>query len=132
MKSNKDLLTGGIQSKIFRLILLTVALLTAVYAAMSLVHSNMLSRLVAESGEKQQSSIAGTTSSVMDQAVMQTLERANRTEARIANDLFDAARDRVVFLGDCAAKLLAQKGSGRALISICAAGGQGVVAILER
>jgi acetyl-CoA C-acetyltransferase len=30
------------------------------------------------------------------------------------------------------AKLLAQKGSGRALISICAAGGQGVVAILER
>ena len=31
-----------------------------------------------------------------------------------------------------AAKLLAQKGGGRALISICAAGGQGVVAILER
>jgi acetyl-CoA C-acetyltransferase len=31
-----------------------------------------------------------------------------------------------------AAKLLAQNGSGRALISICAAGGQGVTAILER
>src|SRR5689334_7259530 len=31
-----------------------------------------------------------------------------------------------------AAKLLDEKGSGRALISICAAGGQGVVAILER
>ncbi|HZE41739.1 MAG TPA: acetyl-CoA C-acetyltransferase [Stackebrandtia sp.] len=31
-----------------------------------------------------------------------------------------------------AAKLLADKGSGRALISICAAGGQGVTAILER
>jgi acetyl-CoA C-acetyltransferase len=30
------------------------------------------------------------------------------------------------------AKLLDQKGSGRGLISICAAGGQGVVAILER
>jgi len=30
------------------------------------------------------------------------------------------------------AKLLAHKGSGRGLISICAAGGQGVVAILER
>ncbi|NKY60211.1 acetyl-CoA C-acetyltransferase [Nocardia flavorosea] len=30
------------------------------------------------------------------------------------------------------AKMLAEKGSGRALISICAAGGQGVVAILER
>lgn len=31
-----------------------------------------------------------------------------------------------------AAKQLAEKGSGRTLISICAAGGQGVVAILER
>jgi len=31
-----------------------------------------------------------------------------------------------------AAKLLHQKGSGRALISICAAGGQGVTAILEK
>ncbi|MGH3439721.1 MAG: acetyl-CoA C-acetyltransferase [Sciscionella sp.] len=31
-----------------------------------------------------------------------------------------------------AAKLLAEKGSGRALISICAAGGQGVTAIVER
>jgi len=31
-----------------------------------------------------------------------------------------------------AAKLLAQQGKGRALISVCAAGGQGVVAIVER
>jgi acetyl-CoA C-acetyltransferase len=31
-----------------------------------------------------------------------------------------------------AAKLLADKGAGRALISICAAGGQGITAILER
>src|ERR671915_165982 len=30
------------------------------------------------------------------------------------------------------AKLLAERGSGRALISICAAGGQGIVAIVER
>jgi acetyl-CoA C-acetyltransferase len=30
------------------------------------------------------------------------------------------------------AKQLAERGSGRGLISICAAGGQGVVAILEK
>jgi acetyl-CoA C-acetyltransferase len=30
------------------------------------------------------------------------------------------------------AKLLAEKGSGRGLISVCAAGGQGVTAVLER
>jgi acetyl-CoA C-acetyltransferase len=42
---------------------------------------------------------------------------------------FAATGGRIV---NVAAKLLAQKGSGRALVSICAAGGQGVVAILER
>jgi acetyl-CoA C-acetyltransferase len=31
-----------------------------------------------------------------------------------------------------AAKLLAERGSGRALISVCTAGGMGVVAIVER
>ncbi|MDB4431232.1 acetyl-CoA C-acyltransferase, partial [Pseudomonadales bacterium] len=30
------------------------------------------------------------------------------------------------------AKMIAQKGSGRGLISICAAGGQGVTAIVEK
>jgi acetyl-CoA C-acetyltransferase len=30
------------------------------------------------------------------------------------------------------AKLLAEKGEGRGVISICAAGGQGVTAVLER
>ena len=42
---------------------------------------------------------------------------------------FAATGGRIV---NVAAKLLAEKGSGRALISVCAAGGQGVVAILER
>jgi acetyl-CoA C-acetyltransferase len=41
---------------------------------------------------------------------------------------FAATGGRIV---NTAAKLLAEKGSGKAVISICAAGGQGVVAILE-
>jgi acetyl-CoA C-acetyltransferase len=42
---------------------------------------------------------------------------------------FAATGGRILATGS---KLLAEKGSGRALVSICAAGGQGVVAILER
>lgn len=42
---------------------------------------------------------------------------------------FAATGGRIV---NVAAKLLAERGAGRALISVCAAGGQGVVAILER
>jgi acetyl-CoA C-acetyltransferase len=49
--------------------------------------------------------------------------------SRAAGHPFAATGGRIL---NVAAKLLAQKGSGRALISICAAGGQGVTAILER
>jgi acetyl-CoA C-acetyltransferase len=42
---------------------------------------------------------------------------------------FGATGGRIVAI---LAKLLAERGSGRGLISICAAGGQGVAAIMER
>ena len=57
-------------------------------------------------------------------------ERLNVTGSSLAaGHPFAATGGRIV---NVAAKLLAEKGSGRALISICAAGGQGVVALLER
>lgn len=58
------------------------------------------------------------------------LSRLNvRGSSLAAGHPFAATGGRIVAT---AAKLLAQKGKGRALISICAAGGQGVIAILER
>ena len=56
-------------------------------------------------------------------------DRQTQSESLAAGHPFAATGGRIV---NVAAKLLAQRGSGRALISICAAGGQGVVAILER
>ena len=52
-----------------------------------------------------------------------------RGSSLAAGHPFAATGGRIV---NVAAKLLAERGSGRALVSICAAGGQGVVAILER
>ena len=49
-------------------------------------------------------------------------------DALAAGHPFAATGGRII---NVAAKLLAEQESGRALISICAAGGQGVVAILE-
>lgn len=57
-------------------------------------------------------------------------ERLNVTGSSLAvGHPFAATGGRIV--ATCA-KLLAERGQGRALISICAAGGQGVAAILER
>ena len=108
MRKFKNLVIGGIQSKVFNLILYTVILLTAAFMAVSIYHTNMLSRLVARSGESQQAAISGITSSVMDQVVTQSLARTNQMEAHMANEIFDAAADQVTFLADMATKLFAQ------------------------
>ena len=105
MRRFKNLVIGGIENKIFNLILFTVILLTAAYMAVSVYHSNMLSKLAADSGQQQQQSIVEISSSVME--VSLSLERTNRTEAKFADEMFEAARSRVAFLGDYAAKLFA-------------------------
>ena len=107
MKRIKKLTLGGIQSKVFLLILITVSLLTTAFLAVSSSHSGMLARLASETRGRQQDSIAGITSAVMDNVVSETLEHANWTEARLADELFEAVRNRVTFLGDYAAKLFA-------------------------
>ena len=107
MKRLKKIVIGGIQSKIFNLILVTVLLLTAAYMAVSLYHSHMLSDLAEESGEKQQESISATTNRVMDQVVKLTMERSNRMEADIADGMFDNIRKQVTFLGLCTEHLFA-------------------------
>jgi len=107
MKRFKSLVIGGIQSKVVSMILATVILLTSAYMAVSMHHSSMLVRLTAESENRQQGAIEQTASSAMDQLVEQVLQRSNRAEARIADEMFDAVRDRVTFLGECTTNLFA-------------------------
>ncbi|MBR0407521.1 MAG: SpoIIE family protein phosphatase [Clostridia bacterium] len=108
MKRIKNLVIGGIQSKVFNLILYTVVLLTAAFMAVSIYQNNMLSQLAAESSRQQEEAIGEITGQVMNAVVEQSLARSNRTDAEIADAMFDSAAQRVSFLADCAAKLLAQ------------------------
>ena len=107
MKRYRKLVIGGIQSKVINLILFTVTVLTVAFIVVSLVHSSMLSKLSKESGQRQQASIAKITDGVMDSVVTRSLARANGMEARIADEMFKAAGERVTFLADRATKLLA-------------------------
>ena len=107
MRRFKNLVIGGIQSKVFNLILYTILLLTIAFAAVYMYQSNMLAQLAAESGQQQQEAISGITGQVMDAVVQQSLERSNRTDAAIADAMFDSAAQRVSFLADLTTKLLA-------------------------
>ena len=108
MKRFKNLVIGGIQSKVFNLILYTVLLLTAAFMAVSIYQNNTLTQLVGESSRRQQEAIGDITGQVMDAVVEQSLARSNRTDAEIADALFGSAAQQVTFLADCATKLLAQ------------------------
>ena len=98
MKRYKNFVIGGIQSKIFNVILVSLILLTVAFILISAYHSNLLSDLVVESTQKQQEVVSDTTQTVMDQVITQTLERSNSMEVKIADEMFDSARDRLIFL----------------------------------
>lgn len=53
MRRIKNLVIGGIQSKVFNLILYTVMLLTAAFMAISIYQNNMLTQLAMESSQAQ-------------------------------------------------------------------------------
>ena len=105
MKRFRNLVIGGIQSKVFNLILLTVLLLSAACLAVSIDHANMLEELAAESGARQQAAIQKTTDAVMGTVVGQALSRSTELKAYIADELFRGLETRVRMMGDYAERL---------------------------
>ena len=107
MKRIRNIVIGGIQNKIFNLILITIILLSAANFAVYQYHSRMLADLSAQSGEQQQAAIEETNNAVMDEVVARTLRRANESEAMLADKLFASAADQVAFMAEYAAGLFA-------------------------
>ena len=111
MKRIKNFVIGGIQNKVFNLILITVILLTGVSLAVSSYHSRMLSTLAAESSEKQEAAIEEITGTVMDAVAEQSMARSTGLQAYIANELFAGLKTRVQMLGEYAGKLFESPGA---------------------
>ena len=65
MRRVKNLVIGGIQNKMFNLILLTVILLTVVFSGTFLYHSNMLEKMAADSSARQLAAIQEVTDTVL-------------------------------------------------------------------
>ncbi len=107
MKKFKRFAIGGIQNKIFNLILFTVILLAAAFMIVTQIQNNILNEIVADANAKQEDAISASASSVLNQINTTTLERSNRTEALLANEMFEVAGDSVAFLADFAENLLA-------------------------
>ena len=105
MKRFRKLSFGGIQSKVFSLILLTIALMAAAFIVISLSQGSIIRRLLKESREKQQATISEVSESVMNDEIDRDLRRSNRIEAQFADKVFADAQNRVSFLASYATEL---------------------------
>ncbi len=105
MKKFKNLVIGGIENKIFNLILIAGLLITATFLTAANYQTNMLSGLSAETNERQLESMTEITSGVMEDAVEQSMSRSTELEALIVDEVFNNLAVRVQIMAEYAHEL---------------------------
>ncbi len=102
MKKYKNLVIGGIENKLFNMILITSIILSLAFIGMTVYQSNVLKDLTATTSEQQKESITGITTHVMDEVVRDSMDRTTALEAYIADELFHGLGTRVEMLQEYA------------------------------
>ena len=96
---------GGLQQKIFNLMLIFIALLVAVYAAVGVTQQKHLSKTVEEASAEQQDSIRAVSEATMETSVSASMTKTTALQAYIADDLFSDVRTDVLTLRSFASQL---------------------------
>ena len=105
MKKIKNFVLGGIENKIFNLILATAILISAAFIAVTLYQTRMLTNLTEETSQQQLDSISVITEDLMENVVSQSLDRTTGLEAMLCNELFHGFGTRVEMLQENVYKL---------------------------
>ena len=105
MRKIRNLVIGGIENKLFNLILISVLLITAAFLAAIQYQSRMLSQLTAETSARQIGSITETTTEVIKQAAEQSMSQTTELSAMLSDEVFHGLENRVQMLGDYAYKI---------------------------
>ena len=88
MKYVRGLKIGGLQQKIFNLMLIFVLLLVGAFVAVSVYQQHHLSDIVSEAGNRQQASITDVSEATMEAVLERSLTKTTALQAYIAGDLF--------------------------------------------
>ncbi len=102
---------GGLQFKIFTLILLFIAALISVYVAISIYQQNNLSNVVQDAGDKQKSAITSVSENTMQVVLDSSMSRMTGLQAYIADDLFADVQTDVLTLRALAEEIFAHADS---------------------
>ena len=102
MKKIKNLVIGGIENKIFNLVLITTILIVAVYSVVISHQAKNLHNLVTETNGKQKESISAISEMTMDSVVTNTLANDTLMKATIADTIFTDVENNVRIMADYA------------------------------
>ena len=102
MRKFKNITLGGIQQKIFNLVLIMLLLVMAVFSVVIFHQMNGIHTLVSETNEKQKASITGISESTMDAVVSMSLTSSTQMQAQLADNLFSDTANVVSTIGDYA------------------------------
>ena len=91
---------GGIQQKIFNLVLIVLILVMAAYSVVIFHQMNAISSLTSDASEKQRTAITDISENTMQSVINQSLTSITQTQAQIADNLFSRTADVVNSLGD--------------------------------
>ena len=100
MKKYKNITFGGIQQKIFNLVLIMLVLVMAAYSVMIVYQMKNLTGLVTETNETQKGTITAISRETMDAVISQTQSSRTQMQAYIANDLFSDTAETVGTLAE--------------------------------
>ena len=111
MKIIKGIKIGGLQQKIFNLMLIFILLLVGAYVAVSVWQQRSLTNIVQESGARQQASITAVSEETMEAVLSVSMTQSTALQAYIADDLFGDVRTDVLTLQAFATELFAHADS---------------------
>jgi len=105
MKKFKNLVIGGIQQKVFNLVLFTIIILILVYGVALFYQSRSLASIVKDSSDSQKNTISAVSGDTMKAVLENNLTQSVQMEAYIAKTLFDDAEGVVTVIADYAEKI---------------------------
>lgn len=111
MKIIRGIKIGGLQQKIFNLMLIFIIALIGAYTAVSVYQQRNLTSVVQEVNLEQQASITTVSEETMQTVLQTSMSRTTALQAYIANDLFADVRTDVLTLQAFASELFAHAGS---------------------
>lgn len=106
MRKLFGLTLGGIQQKIFNMVLITMIIVAGIFVAVSAYQYREITGILAETSEKQLESIDNISSSAMEAVVRETLQTTASLEAEIAGGVFSNVRRNVYMLGEFVGKII--------------------------